>query len=144
MGVHRSGRVVVRVAGGLAVKSCHRQQVVVRRVVCIRGHTALGVGDRGDQPGGVVADGDRLAGRGGQAGQLATRVAGGDPVAVGVLDVVQRAVGVVVGGGAVGLGQQVASLAVGRERAGVAGLGEERAREFGSRAGRRAGRRRLR
>ncbi len=75
-----------------------------------------------------------------QLGQQAAGVAGGDPVAVGVLDVVQRAVGVVGRDLAVQLGQRVAAAGNGRQRAVVAGLGEVTAAAIGLEAAQRAGR----
>ena len=101
VGRGRAGRVGV---------GCHpkdigeREQMLAARIVCVSRGLVSWLGDRADQAPCVVGDCDRRAIGSGQVGELATRVvAGRDAVAVGVLLVVERAVGVEGDGRAVGL-----------------------------------------
>ena len=97
-----------------------------------------------DQPGRVVGERERLARGVGQAGQQAARVAGGDAVAVGVLDVVEAAVGIVGRDLAVQFGQACSRRRTRRQRAVVAGLGKVAAAAVGLEAADRAARVRTR
>src|SRR5262249_22144693 len=120
VGRGRAGRVGV---GRRAERVGEGQQVLAAGVVGVAGRPAAGVGDLADEALGVVGDRDRGAVRGREAGEPAARVvAGRDPVAVGVLLVVQRAVGVEGQDRAVGLAVLVGAAGQ-REGAVFAGSG---------------------
>ncbi len=104
---------IVRVVRGAIAGRRGGQEVLARGVVLERGYAVIlgrgpqRIGDEPDPAGGVVVQQELIPVGMGQTGQPPIGVAQGDPVAVGVFQVIQEIVGAELPGGLVGFGQAV-------------------------------------
>ena len=126
---------VVGIALGRSVVVGDGKQEGVGRIVGEEGLASIGIGHLVDQAGGVVADLERLAVGMGQAREQPAGVAGRDPVAVGVLNVVDLSVGEEVGQEPADLLDAEGAVAVGDQRPVVARLSRNSGCCCGCRAG---------